>query len=66
MCTYVCSLNVPLYCAVNSFVDMARYLLSQGQDSLFVLSERISQDPLELELEVDVMTIPVFSSVSIM
>ena len=39
--------SIPLYCAVNSFVDMARYLLSQGQDVLYVLSERISQDPLE-------------------
>ena len=35
------------YFAVNSFVDMAKYLLSQGQDGLFMLSERISQDPLE-------------------
>ncbi len=26
---------------------MARYLLSQGHDGLYVLSERISQDPLE-------------------
>ena len=48
VCMYVfCITNVPLYCAVNSFVDMARYLLSQGQDGLFVLSERISQDPIE-------------------
>ena len=28
-------------------VDMARYLLFQGQDGLFMLRERISQDPLE-------------------
>ena len=34
-----------MYYAVNSFVDMTRYLLSQGQDSLFVFI--ISQDPLE-------------------
>ena len=39
--------TVPLYRAVNSFVDMAGYLLSQGQYRLFILSERISQDPLE-------------------
>lgn len=32
---------------VNSFVDLAKYLLSQGEDGLFLLSERISQDPLE-------------------
>ena len=32
--------------AVKSFVEMTRYLLSQGKD-LFILSERVSQDPLE-------------------
>ena len=32
--------------AVKSFVEMARYLLSQEQ-GLFLLSEKISQDPLE-------------------
>ena len=43
----ICILNVVLYCAVNSFVDMTRYLFLYDQDGLFVLSERISQDPLE-------------------
>ena len=36
--------------AVKSFVEMAKYLLSQPKDSdqdLYLLSERISQDPLE-------------------
>ena len=32
--------------SVNSFVEMTKYLLSQGRD-LFILSERVSQDPLE-------------------
>ena len=33
--------------AVKSFVEMTRFLLSQpGSPSLFLLSERISQDPL--------------------
>lgn len=31
---------------VKSFIEMAKYLLSQGRD-LFLLSERVSQDPLE-------------------
>ena len=31
---------------VHSFVDMARFLLS-NDENLFLLSERISQDPLE-------------------
>ena len=39
--TYLCF-------AVKSFVEMTRHLLSQpGGGSLFFLSERISQDPLE-------------------
>ena len=34
--------------AVKSFVEMARYLLSQpGEERLTLLSERFSQDPLE-------------------
>lgn len=34
--------------SVTSFVEMTRYLLSQHQDkNCYVLSERISQDPLE-------------------
>lgn len=37
--------------AVSSFVEMTKFLLSENsessQDSLFLLSERISQDPLE-------------------
>ena len=32
---------------VKSFVKMTRYLLSQSGDDLFLLSERITQDPLE-------------------
>ncbi len=36
-----------MWSAVNSFVDMAKYLLSQEKDGLYLLSERISQDPLE-------------------
>ena len=33
---------------VRSFVEMTRYLLSQpNSDGLFLLSERISQDPIE-------------------
>lgn len=33
---------------VKSFVELTRYLLSQpGSEGLFLLSERISQDPLE-------------------
>ena len=31
---------------VKSFVEMTRYLLSQGEN-IFLLSERVSQDPLE-------------------
>ena len=34
------------YRTVMSFVEMAKYLLSQG-DGLYVLSERFSQDPIE-------------------
>ena len=37
---------VILYHAVYSFVEMARYLLSQ-KSGLFLLSERFNQDPLE-------------------
>lgn len=34
--------------AVMSFVEMAQYLLSQaGEERLSLLSERVSQDPLE-------------------
>ena len=32
--------------SVKSFVEMTQYLLRQGED-LFILSERVSQDPLE-------------------
>ena len=32
---------------MKSFVEMTQYLLSQPGDKLFLLSERISQDPLE-------------------
>lgn len=36
------------YYLVKSFVEMTKYLLSQtGSEGLFLLSERISQDPLE-------------------
>ncbi len=34
------------YRTVMSFVEMAKYLLSQG-DGLYVLSKRFSQDPIE-------------------
>lgn len=33
--------------AVKSFVEMARFLLKPGTERLSLLSERISQDPLE-------------------
>lgn len=37
-----------IFITVKSFVEMARYLLSQpGAEGLFLLSERITQDPLE-------------------
>ena len=36
-----------LFLIVKSFVEMAKYLLSDASAKLFLLSERISQDPLE-------------------
>ena len=35
------------FLAVNSFVELAQYLLSDNTGNLFLLSERLSQDPLE-------------------
>ena len=43
MCVCVCVCVI-----VTSFVEMVKYLLSQpGAEDLFLLSERITQDPLE-------------------
>ena len=47
-CNSTHKINVMVFTttAVRSFVDMARFLLS-NDENLFLLSERISQDPLE-------------------
>lgn len=38
---------IPTNFVVTSFVEMAKYLLTDGSPGLFLLSERLSQDPLE-------------------
>ena len=60
LCTYTCRYNIhiidllcnrfkhkPLFFTVKSFIEMTKYLLPEEESDLFLLSEKVSQDPIE-------------------